>query len=349
MLVCLHSERMSISTIKSSSSVSSWMGTLFNAARTPVSLFSAYHKKAVSRTWRSFMITFSDTTMKWSFLWWKTGTMNLVLGGHLPQVRLRTRVVLLLDGHQGEVYTTCKSCQISKLLYDLWLIETAETDHTPRRFAIRISYNSQFYTPFHAHLVRQNRRHKPWKPSRMLHRPVLQSCSIAPRDLFLWWDWDNLSLSFLSAQTPYWTTPSLAASYDSLPRYIGTHSKILRHTLFLDPLAHARVCHHVPSLTWPRALVEGGQDWEMKFNKNVSSSRRKQRKRHFSAPSSVRRVLMSAPLSKELRAKHNVRSMPIRKDDEVVVTRGHYKGQPAAKVTAVSVKRNGLVTCYENT
>ena len=74
----------------------------------------------------------------------------------------------------------------------------------------------------------------------------------------------------------------------------------------------------------------------MKLNKNVSSSRRKQRKRHFTAPSSVRRVLMSAPLSKELRAKHNVRSMPIRKDDEVVVTRGHYKGQPAAKVTAVS-------------
>lgn len=26
---------------------------------------------------------------------------------------------------------------------------------------------------------------------------------------------------------------------------------------------------------------------------------------------------MSAPLSKELRAKHNVRSLPIRKDDEV--------------------------------
>ena len=45
---------------------------------------------------------------------------------------------------------------------------------------------------------------------------------------------------------------------------------------------------------------------------------------------------MSAPLSKDLRAKHNVRSMPIRKDDEVLVTRGHYKGQNAAKVTAVS-------------
>ena len=40
MLRCLHSVRMSISTMKSSSSVSSWMGTLFNAASTPVSLFS---------------------------------------------------------------------------------------------------------------------------------------------------------------------------------------------------------------------------------------------------------------------------------------------------------------------
>ena len=29
--------------------------------------------------------------------------------------------------------------------------------------------------------------------------------------------------------------------------------------------------------------------------------------------------IMSAPLSKELRAKHNVRSLPIRKDDEVSI------------------------------
>lgn len=58
----------------------------------------------------------------------------------------------------------------------------------------------------------------------------------------------------------------------------------------------------------------------MKFNKQVSSSRRKNRKRHFQAPSHIRRKLMSAPLSKELRTKHNVRAMPIRKDDEVVVS-----------------------------
>lgn len=43
---------------------------------------------------------------------------------------------------------------------------------------------------------------------------------------------------------------------------------------------------------------------------NVSAvtahSRRKSRKAHFSAPSSVRRTIMSAPLSKELREKYNV-------------------------------------------
>ena len=70
----------------------------------------------------------------------------------------------------------------------------------------------------------------------------------------------------------------------------------------------------------------------MKFNKLVSGSRRKQRQRHFTAPSHIRRKIMSAPLSKELRKKYNVRSIPIRKDDEVMVTRGHYKGQQTGKV-----------------
>merc|ERR1712080_751132 len=52
----------------------------------------------------------------------------------------------------------------------------------------------------------------------------------------------------------------------------------------------------------------------------------------FTAPSHIRRKLMSAPLSKDLRQKHGVRSMPIRKDDEVQVIRGHYKGQQVGKV-----------------
>ncbi|KAI9832253.1 MAG: 60S ribosomal protein L26A [Sarea resinae] len=66
----------------------------------------------------------------------------------------------------------------------------------------------------------------------------------------------------------------------------------------------------------------------------LHSSRRKSRKAHFSAPSSVRRTIMSAPLSKELREKHNVRSIPIRKDDEVLITRGSNKGREG-KVTSV--------------
>ena len=65
----------------------------------------------------------------------------------------------------------------------------------------------------------------------------------------------------------------------------------------------------------------------MKYNPRVTSSRRKNRKAHFTAPSSVRRVLMSAPLSTDLRSKYNVRSMPVRKDDEVQVVRGTYKGR----------------------
>ena len=78
---------------------------------------------------------------------------------------------------------------------------------------------------------------------------------------------------------------------------------------------------------------------EMKKNILVSSSRRKCRKAHFSAPSSVRRKLMSAPLSKELRTKYAVRSLPVRKDDEVVVTRGPFKSAHAGKVISVYRKK----------
>ncbi|KAL9635745.1 MAG: hypothetical protein Q9164_003262 [Protoblastenia rupestris] len=71
-----------------------------------------------------------------------------------------------------------------------------------------------------------------------------------------------------------------------------------------------------------------------KINTSLHSSRRKSRKAHFTAPSSVRRVIMSAPLNKELREKYNVRSIPIRKDDEVTVVRGSKKGHEG-KVTSV--------------
>ncbi|KAK5631246.1 hypothetical protein RRF57_006960 [Xylaria bambusicola] len=86
----------------------------------------------------------------------------------------------------------------------------------------------------------------------------------------------------------------------------------------------------------------------MKTNPNVSSSRRKARRDHFQAPSSIRRNIMSAPLSKELRQQYNVRilifwlgfgilsiDLPvISKDDEVQIVRGTNKGREG-KVTSV--------------
>ncbi|KJZ80181.1 60S ribosomal protein L26 [Hirsutella minnesotensis 3608] len=71
-----------------------------------------------------------------------------------------------------------------------------------------------------------------------------------------------------------------------------------------------------------------------KVSNSVASSRRKSRAAHFKAPSSQRRVIMSAPLSKELREKYNVRSIPVRKDDEVTIVRGSNKGREG-KVTSV--------------
>ena len=65
----------------------------------------------------------------------------------------------------------------------------------------------------------------------------------------------------------------------------------------------------------------------MKFSTSVSNSRRKSRKAHFTAPSHERRIIMSAALSSELRNKYHVRSIPVRKDDEVSVVRGTYKGR----------------------
>merc|ERR1711973_128887 len=77
----------------------------------------------------------------------------------------------------------------------------------------------------------------------------------------------------------------------------------------------------------------------MKQNKFVSSSSRKNRRRHFQSPAHIRRRIMSAPLSKELRTKYQVRSVPIRRDDEVQVVRGHYKGQQVGKVVNVYRKK----------
>ncbi|KAJ2044159.1 60S ribosomal protein L26B [Coemansia sp. S2] len=71
---------------------------------------------------------------------------------------------------------------------------------------------------------------------------------------------------------------------------------------------------------------------------DVSSSSRKSRRAHFTAPSHIRRKLMAAGLSKDLRKKHDVRAIPVRKGDEVIVIRGQHKGREG-KVLSVYRKK----------
>merc|ERR1711976_779984 len=69
-----------------------------------------------------------------------------------------------------------------------------------------------------------------------------------------------------------------------------------------------------------------------------SRDRTKNRAAHFKAPSHIRRILMSTRLSRDQRAKYNVRALPIRKDDEVRIKRGIYKGRDG-KVICVYRKK----------
>ncbi|EGV60895.1 60S ribosomal protein L26A [Yamadazyma tenuis] len=71
-----------------------------------------------------------------------------------------------------------------------------------------------------------------------------------------------------------------------------------------------------------------------KISQDVSSSRSKARKAYFTSSSVERRKLLSAPLSKELREQFNIKSLPIRKEDEVLVVRGSKKGSEG-KISSV--------------
>lgn len=53
---------------------------------------------------------------------------------------------------------------------------------------------------------------------------------------------------------------------------------------------------------------------------------------HFTAPSSERRKLMSAPLDADLKKKHGVRAVPVRKDDEVRARRDPRRPWPRSSV-----------------
>jgi len=65
---------------------------------------------------------------------------------------------------------------------------------------------------------------------------------------------------------------------------------------------------------------------------------RKQRRFLYNAPLHLRGKIMSAPLSRELREKYGVRSVPIRVGDKVRVMRGDFRDKEG-KVVEVDHKR----------
>ena len=69
-----------------------------------------------------------------------------------------------------------------------------------------------------------------------------------------------------------------------------------------------------------------------------SKKPRKQRKFLYEAPLHIRRKLMSAHLSKELREKYKTRSLPVRKGDEVEIMRGEFK-RKRGKIVRVDLKK----------
>jgi large subunit ribosomal protein L24 len=76
-----------------------------------------------------------------------------------------------------------------------------------------------------------------------------------------------------------------------------------------------------------------------KFSNSWTGSRqpRKQRKYLANAPLHIRHKLVSANLSKELRKKYGKRNFPLRKNDEVRIMRGEFKGK-AGKVEKIDLK-----------
>ena len=71
----------------------------------------------------------------------------------------------------------------------------------------------------------------------------------------------------------------------------------------------------------------------------ISSSRRVPRKRQLGACSSLKRKLMSCHLVKSLRDQYKLRSLPIKRGDEVKILKGKAKGK-SGKVVQVYRKKN---------
>lgn len=78
---------------------------------------------------------------------------------------------------------------------------------------------------------------------------------------------------------------------------------------------------------------------EKKFSSSWKGSKqpRKQRKYLANAPTHIKRKMVSSNLSKELKKKYGLRSIPLKKGDIVKIMRGKFKGK-SGKVLTVKTK-----------
>lgn len=78
-----------------------------------------------------------------------------------------------------------------------------------------------------------------------------------------------------------------------------------------------------------------------KFSQNWRKSKqpRKQRKYRHNAPLHIKQKFMRVHLSKELRKKHNRRSLSLKKGDKVKILRGQFK-KKTGKIDKVDLKEN---------
>lgn len=76
----------------------------------------------------------------------------------------------------------------------------------------------------------------------------------------------------------------------------------------------------------------------MEFKTSWKSSKqpKKQRKYRSNAPLHIKHKFMASHLSKELRQKHNKRSITLRKGDKIKILRGNFKGKSGVVERVVS-------------
>ena len=79
------------------------------------------------------------------------------------------------------------------------------------------------------------------------------------------------------------------------------------------------------------------------FSTHWKSSKqpRKQRKYLAKAPLHIKHKFLGAHLSKELRKQYKIKTLPVRKEDEVIIKRGQFKGVKG-KIEHVNLKKTRI-------